>query len=76
MIKENLQQICATLKSDIELVAVSKFHPAEAIQEAYEAGQRVFGESHVQELVEKEKVLPKDIEWHFIGHLQTNKVKY
>ena len=76
MIKENLQQIRATLKPNIELVAVSKFHPAEAIQEAYEAGQRAFGESHVQELVEKEKVLPKDIEWHFIGHLQTNKVKY
>ena len=76
MIAENLQKVKATLKPNIELVAVSKFHPAEAIQEAYEAGQRVFGESHVQELVEKEKVLPKDIQWHFIGHLQTNKVKY
>lgn len=76
MIAENLQKVKATLKPNVELVAVSKFHPAEAIQEAYEAGQRVFGESHVQELVEKEKVLPKDIQWHFIGHLQTNKVKY
>ena len=76
MIAENLQKVKVTLKPNVELVAVSKFHPAEAIQEAYEAGQRVFGESHVQELVEKEKVLPKDIQWHFIGHLQTNKVKY
>lgn len=76
MVAENLQKVKAALKPNVELVAVSKFHPAEAIQEAYEAGQRVFGESHVQELVEKEKVLPKDIQWHFIGHLQTNKVKY
>lgn len=58
------------------LVAVSKYNPASAIQEAYEAGQRLFGESHVQELVEKQQALPSDIEWHFIGHLQTNKVKY
>jgi len=58
------------------LVAVSKFHPEEAILEAYEAGQRVFGESHVQELERKHASLPADIEWHFIGHLQTNKVKY
>lgn len=58
------------------LVAISKYHPAEAIIEAYEAGQRVFGESHVQELCQKQPVLPADIEWHFIGHLQTNKVKY
>ena len=58
------------------LVAVSKFHPEEAIMEAYEAGQRVFGESHVQELQRKHELLPSDIQWHFIGHLQTNKVKY
>ncbi|MDR1121833.1 MAG: YggS family pyridoxal phosphate-dependent enzyme [Dysgonamonadaceae bacterium] len=58
------------------LVAVSKFHPAEAILEAYNAGQRIFGESRVQELVEKQAVLPQDIAWHFIGHLQMNKVKY
>lgn len=57
------------------LVAVSKFHPAEAIMEAYDAGQRMFGESRVQELLEKVPKLPKDIQWHFIGHLQTNKVK-
>ena len=76
MIAENLQQVKSTLKAGVSLVAVSKFHPAEAIKEAYDAGQRVFGESHVQELVAKEEVLPKDIEWHFIGHLQTNKVKY
>lgn len=76
MIAENLQQVKATLTPNVSLVAVSKFHPAEAIKEAYEAGQRIFGESHVQELVAKYPVLPQDIEWHFIGHLQTNKVKY
>lgn len=59
----------------VEIVAVSKFHPASMILEAYDAGQRVFGESRVQEFIEKEKQLPKDIRWHFIGHLQTNKVK-
>ena len=75
-IKANLQKILDTLKPDVHLVAVSKFHPVEALQEAYSAGQRVFGESHVQELMAKQEVLPKDIEWHFIGHLQTNKVKY
>ena len=57
-------------------MAVSKFHPEEALMEAYDAGQRVFGESHVQEMQRKYEALPKDIEWHFIGHLQTNKVKY
>ena len=76
MIAENLQRIRATLKPQVRLVAVSKFHPVEALQEAYDTGQRIFGENHVQELVAKEEVLPKDIEWHFIGHLQTNKVKY
>lgn len=69
------------LQSDLQgtgsrLVAVSKYHPVESIREAYEAGQRVFGESHVQELDAKRKTLPSGIEWHFIGHLQTNKVKY
>lgn len=59
-----------------QLVAVSKYHPAEAIREAYDEGQRIFGESHVQELCAKAPSLPDDIEWHFIGHLQTNKVKY
>ena len=76
MIAENLQKVKATLKPDVRLVAVSKFHPLADLQEAYDAGQRVFGESHVQELVAKQEALPKDIEWHFIGHLQTNKVKY
>lgn len=76
MIGENLQKVWGTLLPDVRLVAVSKFHPVEALQAAYDAGQRVFGESHVQELVAKQEVMPKDIEWHFIGHLQTNKVKY
>lgn len=76
MIAENLKTVLASLKPGVALVAVSKFHPVEALQEAYDAGQRVFGESHVQELVAKQEVLPKDIKWHFIGHLQTNKVKY
>lgn len=76
MVGENLHSVKATLKPNVRLVAVSKYHPVEALQEAYDAGQRVFGESHVQELVAKQEVLPKDIEWHFIGHLQTNKVKY
>ena len=60
----------------VRLVAVSKFHPNEAIEEAYKVGQRIFGESREQELSTKYETLPKDIEWHFIGHLQTNKVKY
>ena len=68
--------IKAELPQTTRLVAVSKFHPTEAIKEAYDAGQRIFGESRVQELENKRTVLPKDIEWHFIGHLQTNKVKY
>ena len=76
MIAENLHKVLSTIQPGIRLVAVSKFHPVSALQEAYDAGQRVFGESHVQELVEKQQLLPKDIEWHFIGHLQTNKVKY
>ena len=74
-VTSNLQTIRATLPEGVTLVAVSKFHPSEAIAEAYEAGQRVFGESRVQELVAKQQMLPKDIEWHMIGHLQTNKVK-
>ena len=76
MIKENLKRVQTTLKPGVELVAVSKYHPIEAAQEAYEAGQRVFGESREQELRVKYEALPKDIRWHFIGHLQTNKVKY
>lgn len=76
MITERIKGIKQTLPEGVQLVAVSKFHPASMIQEAYDAGQRIFGESHVQEMVAKYEVLPKDIEWHFIGHLQTNKVKY
>lgn len=74
-IKERLESIYHKLPSGVKLVAVSKFQPVEKIQEAYNSGQRLFGESRVQELLEKIPVLPSDIEWHFIGHLQTNKVK-
>lgn len=75
-IKSNLLEVLSQLPARVRLVAVSKFNPNEAIMEAYEAGQRIFGESKVQEMTEKYESLPKDIEWHFIGHLQTNKVKY
>ena len=75
-VRRNLRQVLDSLPSQVKLVAVSKYHPADSILEAYEEGQRAFGESHVQELQAKHKVLPEDIEWHFIGHLQTNKVKY
>ena len=75
-IKERLNRILSTLPKGVQLVAVSKFHPAERLQEAYDAGQRIFGESRPQEMVAKYDVLPKDIEWHMIGNLQTNKVKY
>ncbi len=75
-ITKNIQLLQAELPQGVRLVAVSKYHPNEAILEAYNAGQRVFGESKVQEMVAKFEALPKDIEWHFIGHLQTNKIKY
>ena len=75
-IQANLKEVLADLPSGVRLVAVSKFHPNEAIEEAYTAGQRIFGESKVQEMTQKYETLPKDIEWHFIGHLQTNKIKY
>lgn len=71
-----IRSITNQLPEGTRLVAVSKFHPAEAVRGAYDAGCRIFGESHVQELREKQQILPEDIEWHFIGHLQTNKVKY
>lgn len=74
-IKENLQQVTAQLPEGVQLVAVSKFHPVEALQEAYDAGQRLFGENRAQELISKAPLLPKDIRWHFIGHLQKNKVR-
>ncbi|MDP4183627.1 MAG: YggS family pyridoxal phosphate-dependent enzyme [Bacteroidota bacterium] len=75
-IKENLEEIKALLPEHVKLIAVSKTNPVEAILEAYHAGYSVFGENKVQELCSKYEVLPKDIEWHLIGHLQTNKVKY
>jgi len=75
MIKDNIIRIKKELPSGTRLVAVSKFHPAEAIMEAYDAGQRLFGENRPQELSQKAPALPSDIEWHFIGHLQTNKLK-
>lgn len=75
-ITKNIQLLQAELPQGVRLVAVSKYHPNEAILEAYNAGQRVFGESKVQEMVAKYEALPKNIEWHFIGHLQTNKIKY
>lgn len=74
-IKENLQQVTAQLPEGVQLVAVSKFHPVEALQEAYDADQRLFGENRAQELISKAPLLPKDIRWHFIGHLQKNKVR-
>lgn len=75
-IQENYNHIKSQLPSDVQLVAVSKTHPVSAIQEVYDLGQRVFGENKVQEVTEKYPLLPKDIQWHLIGHLQTNKVKY
>lgn len=74
-IKERLNNILSKLPEGVTLVAVSKFHPVERLQEAYDAGQRVFGESRPQEMASKYQQLPEDIEWHMIGHLQTNKVK-
>ena len=75
-IGDKIKAICATLPQGVTLIAVSKYHPAEAVQAAYNAGQRDFGESKAQDLTAKYMTLPKDINWHFIGHLQTNKVKY
>ncbi len=75
-IQENYHKIKAQIPENIELVAVSKFHPVEKIKEVYDCGQKVFGENKVQELLTKVNELPADIQWHLIGHLQTNKVKY
>ena len=75
-IESQIKHFQGELPEGVKLLAVSKFHPVEAIEEAYEAGQRAFGESRPQELKQKYEVLPHDIEWHMIGHLQTNKVKY
>ena len=74
-ITQNIERITSQLPQDVRLVAVSKFHPIERLQEAYDAGQRVFGENRAQELAAKAPQLPTDIEWHFIGHLQKNKVR-
>lgn len=75
MVAEEIIKLREEIPEGISLVAVSKFHPASMIREAYDVGQRLFGESRVQELLEKIPLLPEDIEWHFIGHLQTNKVR-
>ena len=75
-IKQNLQQIKSTLPEHVTLVAVSKTKPVSDLMEAYDAGQRIFGENKIQEMAEKHAQLPKDIEWHMIGHVQRNKVKY
>lgn len=75
-VRESIRQILSELPEGVKLVAVSKFHPNDYIEAAYQEGQRVFGESREQELAKKVVSLPQDIEWHFIGHLQTNKVKY
>lgn len=75
-IKENIQELRKGISENVKLVCVSKFHSEDIIMEAYDAGERNFGESRVQELVAKYPNLPEDIQWHFIGHLQTNKIKY
>jgi pyridoxal phosphate enzyme (YggS family) len=75
-VKTNLHSVLNDLPQGVRLVAISKYHPNEYIEAAYQEGQRIFGESHEQELRAKSQSLPSDIEWHFIGHLQTNKVKY
>lgn len=75
-VADRIQEVRRELPEGVTLCAVSKYHPIEAVKEAYEAGQRIFGESREQEMRLKWEALPKDIEWHFIGHLQTNKVKY
>lgn len=75
-VKHNIREVLGNLPAGVRLVAISKYHPNEYIEAAYDEGQRMFGESHEQELSKKYDTLPKDIAWHFIGHLQTNKVKY
>ena len=75
MVKERLQKVLSTLPEGVELVAISKYHPAEMVAEAYAEGQRAFGENHIVEMAAKAAVLPKDIRWHFTGHVQTNKIR-
>ena len=76
MVSDNLKALYEKLPSDVKLVAVSKFHPVSRLMEAYGAGQRLFGENRPQELAQKVPQMPADVEWHFIGHLQTNKLKF
>lgn len=75
-VAENLKNIKSIIPPHITLVAISKTHPPEVIMEAYNAGHRIFGENKVQEMISKQEIMPKDIQWHLVGHLQTNKVKY
>jgi len=75
-VRDNLLSVKKTIPTQVKLIAVSKTKPADAIMEAYQSGQRIFGENRAQEMTEKSKLLPNDIQWHFIGHLQTNKIKY
>lgn len=75
-IAEQIKRLRSELPEGVSLLAISKYQPIEALQEAYDAGQRMFGENHIQEMAAKAAVLPKDIAWHFTGHVQTNKIKY
>jgi uncharacterized pyridoxal phosphate-containing UPF0001 family protein len=75
-IQKQIKELLSTLPENVSLVAVSKTKPNEDLEAAYEAGQRIFGENKIQEMTQKWESLPKDIEWHMIGHVQTNKVKY
>ena len=75
-IAEQIKRLRGELPEGVSLLAISKYQPIEALQEAYDAGQRMFGENHIQEMAAKAAVLPKDIAWHFTGHVQTNKIKY
>lgn len=75
-ISSNIEHLRSSLPSGVSLLAISKYQPIEVLREAYDAGQRMFGENHIQEMAAKASVLPRDIEWHFTGHVQTNKIKY
>ena len=75
-VAEQITRLQKELPEGVNLLAISKYQPIEAIQEAYDAGQRMFGENHIQEMAAKAAALPKDIQWHFTGHVQTNKIKY
>ena len=75
-IAQRIQDLRCSLPSEVSLLAISKYQPIERLQEAYDAGQRLFGENHIQEMAAKAATLPADIQWHFTGHVQTNKIKY